>query len=222
MQESAWNVGVNLTRYFTIEYRPATIAVDVHRTVFDRQVVADMDSYPGEVRFYGIEDGSYATSAQVELNMQAVEGLDTRLAYRFLDVQQTLNGVRLQKALSAQHRALVNIGYAIDGTGEGGQRTAFDVTVQWFGPKRIPNTSSNPAGLRAREWSPSFATVNAQVSRTFFQGLEAYLGGENLLGFKQDDPIIDPGNPTSQYFDASFVWGPITGRMVYAGVRYRL
>jgi outer membrane receptor for ferrienterochelin and colicins len=221
MQESAWNIGVSATRYFMIEYRPATIAVDVHRTTFEQQVVADLDSHPGEVHFYGIEGGSYATSAQVELNMQAVEGLDTRLAYRFLDVRQTLNGVLLQKALSAQHRALVNLAYALDDD-EGAQRTAFDVTVQWFGPKRIPNTGSNPPEFRAREWSPSFATVNAQISRTFSPGLEVYLGGENLFNFKQDDPIIDPGNPTSPYFDASLVWGPISGRMVYAGVRYRL
>jgi hypothetical protein len=64
--------------------------------------------------------------------------------------------------------------------------------------------------------------VNAQISRTFAPGLEAYLGGENLFNFKQDDPIIDPGNPTSPYFDASLVWGPVAGRMVYAGVRYFL
>ncbi len=222
IQESAWNIGFNATRYFMIEYRPATIAVDVHRTMFDRQVAADLDSHPGEVHFYGIEHGSYATSAQIELNVQAIEGLDTRLAYRFLDVRQTLNGVQLQKALSSQHRALVNVGYAVAGDEEDSQRTAFDVTVQWFGPKRIPNTSTNPPEFRAREWSPAFATVNAQISRTFAPGLEAYLGGENLFDFKQDDPIVDPDNPTSPYFDASLVWGPVAGRMVYAGVRYRM
>jgi outer membrane receptor for ferrienterochelin and colicins len=221
-QESAWNIGFNATRYFMIEYRPATIAVDVHRTMFDRQVVADLDSHPGEVHFYGIEHGSYATSAQIELNVQAIEGLDTRLAYRFLDVRQKLNGVQVQKALSSQHRALVNVGYAVAGDDEDSQRTAVDVTVQWFGPKRIPNTSTNPPEFRARQWSPTFATVNAQISRTFAPGLEAYLGGENLFNFKQDDPIVDPDNPTSPYFDASLVWGPVAGRMVYAGVRYRM
>ena len=222
MQESAWNLGFNLTRYFTVEYRPATLALDIHRTTFDRQVVADLDSYPGEVRFYGIEDGSFATSVQVELNMQALEGLDTRIAYRFLDVRQTLNGVQLQKALSAQHRALFNLGYTIKDDEESTGRTAFDATVQWFGPKRVPNTSSNPPALRAREWSPSYAVLNAQVSRTFTSGLEVYVGGENLFNFKQNDPIIDPGNPAGPYFDASLIWGPIAGRMVYAGVRYRI
>jgi outer membrane receptor protein involved in Fe transport len=195
--------------------------MDLHHTTFDRQVVADLDSYPREVRFYGIQNGSRATSVQVELNMQALEHLDTRLAYRFLDVRQRLNGVELEKALTARHRALLNLGYVIEGGDEGGERTAFDVTLQWFGPKRIPNTRDNPPEYRARERSPSFATVNAQVSRTFSPGIEIYLGGENLFDFTQDDPIIDPGNPASPFFDASLVWGPITGRMIYGGVRYR-
>jgi outer membrane receptor protein involved in Fe transport len=194
----------------------------VYRTLFDRQVAADLDSYPQEVRFSSITNGSYANSIQAELNMQPLEGLDVRAAYRFLDVRQMLNGVQLQRALSAQHRALLNLGYAVGGTEDNDRRTAFDFTVQWFGPKRLPNTSTNPPELRARVWSPAFATANAQVSQTFFQGLELYVGGENIFNFRQDDPIIDPGNPTSRFFDASLVWGPISGRMVYAGVRYRM
>ena len=221
-QEAAWNFGLNFTHYFLIDYRTATVAVDVYRTLFDRQVAADLDSYPQEVRFSSITNGSYANSIQAELNMQPLEGLDVRAAYRFLDVRQMLNGVQLQRALSAQHRALLNLGYAVGGTEDNDHRTTFDFTVQWFGPKRLPNTSTNPPELRARVWSPAFATANAQVSQTFFQGLELYVGGENIFNFRQDDPIIDPGNPTSRFFDASLVWGPISGRMVYAGVRYRM
>ena len=62
----------------------------------------------------------------------------------------------------------------------------------------------------------------AQVSQTFAHGFELYLGGENLLGFRQDDPILDARDPGSPYFDASLIWGPVSGRMFYAGLRYRL
>jgi outer membrane receptor protein involved in Fe transport len=105
---------------------------------------------------------------------------------------------------------------------QGDPSTAFDMTVQWFGPKRIPSTASNPDGYRARERSPDFATLNLQVSQTFRQGFEVYLGAENLLGFRQDDPILSAQDPGSPYFDASLVWGPVSGRMVYAGLRYKL
>jgi outer membrane receptor for ferrienterochelin and colicin len=221
-QEVAWNYGLNLTHYFLIDYREATLSVDAYRTVFDKQVVADLDSYPREVGFSGVTSGSYANTVQAELNMQPLERLETRFAYRYMDVRQQLNGIWLQRPLTARHRALVNIAYATDQEEEGDPRTTYDLTVQWFGPKRIPSTTTNPAGLQARATSPSFATLNAQITRTLFAGLELYLGGENLLDFKQDDPILDPGNPSSPYFDAALVWGPVSGRMVYAGVRFKL
>jgi hypothetical protein len=56
----------------------------------------------------------------------------------------------------------------------------------------------------------------------FFVGLDLHPGVENLLGFRQNQPIIDPGNPNGRYFDTSLVWGPVTGRMAYRGFRWRM
>ena len=221
-QEIAWNVGGNITHYFLVDYREATVSLDVYHTLFEKQVVADLDSHPREIRFMSIAGGSYANSVQLELNVQPFERLETRLAYRYLDVQHNINGTWLQRALNAQHRALLNIAYATEQESTDDPRTTYDLTVQWFGPKRIPATFTNPAGLRARSKSPSFATVNVQIARTLFAGLEVYAGAENLLDFRQDDPILDPGSPASPYFDASLVWGPLGGRMVYAGLRWGL
>ncbi|MCC6398680.1 MAG: TonB-dependent receptor [Bacteroidetes bacterium] len=219
-QEVAWNVGVNVTHYFLVDYREATINLSVYRTFFENQTIADLDSYPREVRFASVANGSYANSAQIELNMQPVERLETRIAYRFLDVRQRLGGTWMQRPLNAQHRALVNIAFATEREEEEGPVMTYDLTVQWFGPKRIPATQSNPEGLRAPSASPSFATLNVQVTRSLFAGLELYVGGENLFDFRQEHPILDAGHPTSPYFDASLVWGPLGGRMIYAGLRW--
>jgi hypothetical protein len=45
---------------------------------------------------------------------------------------------------------------------------------------------------------------------------------ENLNNFTLSNPILAAGDPFSPYFDSSLVWGPIFGRMVYAGFRYRI
>jgi hypothetical protein len=52
--------------------------------------------------------------------------------------------------------------------------------------------------------------------------MDFYLGGENLTGYFQKDLIIAAKEPFSPYFDASMVWGPVTGRMFYAGWRYKI
>jgi outer membrane receptor for ferrienterochelin and colicin len=219
-QEVAWNVGASLTHYFLVDYREATISLSFYRTFFENQVVADMDTHPREVRFLAVANGSFANSAQIELNLQPAERLETRIAYRYLDVQQKLAGVWLQRPLVAQHRGFVNLAYATEHEDAEPAQMTYDLTVQWFGPKRIPGTATNPEELRARSTSPSFATLNAQITRALVAGLELYVGGENLLDFRQDNPILDAANPSGTYFDASMVWGPLGGRMVYAGLRW--
>jgi len=49
-----------------------------------------------------------------------------------------------------------------------------------------------------------------------------YIGGENLLEYKQDNPILNYENPSSDSFDASLIWAPVNGRRIYFGLRYKL
>ena len=59
--------------------------------------------------------------------------------------------------------------------------------------------------------------MNAQVSKTVGKKspVDIYLGSENLTGYYQKDAIIAAGEPFGQYFDASMIWGPLTGRMIF-------
>ena len=49
-----------------------------------------------------------------------------------------------------------------------------------------------------------------------------YLGIENATNYKQMNPIIANEDTFGQYFDSTFVYGPIFGRMYYLGLRYRI
>ena len=64
--------------------------------------------------------------------------------------------------------------------------------------------------------------MNAQISKLWNETFEVYLGMENILGFRQDQPILASDQPFSEYFDSSLVWGPIFGRNTYLGFRYRI
>ena len=220
--EVASNVGFNVTHYFTWDYRDATIAVDFYRTVFDKQVVVDLDANAHQVSFYNLKGQSYSNSVQVELNIQPIEKLDTRIAYRFYDVRQTINGALRERPFVAQHRAFINFGYATDRDDENSSQMLYDLTLQWFGTKRLPDTQTNPAGLQSRSTSPNFILANTQITRSFFAGLDFYLGIENLLNFRQTNPILDAANPNGSYFDSALLWGPIYGRTAYIGLRWRM
>ena len=66
--------------------------------------------------------------------------------------------------------------------------------------------------------------MNAQISKTIGKKnpMDFYIGSENLTDYFQKDAIIAADQPFSPYFDASLVWGHITGRTIYAGWRLRV
>ena len=95
----------------------------------------------------------------------------------------------------------------------------FDATVQLNGGGRNPEPYQLADG--SQSWSPrfhSFEQVSAQVTR-WFRHWSIYVGGENLTGFKQKTPIYGASNPWGSDFEPTLVWGPVEGRMFYAGVR---
>jgi outer membrane cobalamin receptor len=214
--EKAWTVGINFLHSFKLYDRNGIVSIDAYRTDFINQTVVDFDATPRELNFYNLEGKSYSNSIQVELNYELLTKVDMRLAYRWLDVKTDYQGDLLEKPLISKHRAFINLEYKISG------KWKFDYTTQWYGRKRIPYTASNPEGLRLTDYSPAFIQITAQVTRKFGKKWEVYAGGENLTGYKQDNPILDAQHPFGKYFDGSLVWGPINGRMIYAGARFTL
>lgn len=214
--EKAWNFGLNMVQKFTLNKRKGTVSVDVYRTDFSNQVVVDVDASPQGVAFYNLEGSSFSNSIQAEMDYEIIDRLDLRLAYRWLDVQTTYSGALRQKPLQSRHRAFANIAY------ETKNKWLFDLTAQWIGAKRIPITASNPTEYQLANNSPSYWQMSGQITKQFGAKWDVYVGVENMTNYKQHSPILATDRPFSPYFDASMVWGPINGRMVYVGMRYKL
>jgi outer membrane receptor for ferrienterochelin and colicins len=214
--EVAWNTGINLTQKFRLNYRDGSFSVDYYYTDFTNQVVVDVED-PHSVRFYNLAGKSFANSFQAQFDYELVHNLNVRLAYRFYDVQSTYSGQLKQRPLLAPHRAFANVGY------ETKNGWKFDYTIQWVGTKRVPSVHEHHGGaVVAESQSPTFIQMNAQVSKAWNQNFEVYVGGENLTHYMQHNMVIGANDPFGQAFDASMVWGPVMGRNIYAGLRYKI
>jgi outer membrane receptor for ferrienterochelin and colicins len=214
--EVAWNMGLNYTKKFMLNYRDGAFSMDYYYTDFTNQVVVDVEK-PGEVSFYNLNGKSYAHSFQAQLDYEVIHKLDVRLAYRFYDVRTTYDNTLKEKPLVAAHRAFMNVGY------ETKSDWKFDYTFQWTGSKRLPERYSHHDMIIAEGNSPSFIQMNAQISKSWKEGkIEVYAGGENLTGYMQHDMISGAENPFGKSFDGSLIWGPGMGRNFYVGFRYGL
>ena len=214
--EVAWNKGISVDQKFKLFNRDGSFSLDYFRNDFDKQVVVDLENVR-QVKFYNLQGRSFSNSFQAELNMEPARKFDVRLAYRFFDVKTTYSNKLLQKPFTAKNRAFANLAYEVSGW-------KFDYTINYNGPKRIPGTLANPVQYQRSLTSPSYVLMNTQVSKTLGKKhpFELYLGGENLTNYFQKDVIIAADGPFSQYFDASLVWGPVSGRVFYIGWRYKL
>ena len=214
--EESWNLGASVIADLEIGEKEVTFIGDYFYTSFVNQLIFDLDQSSSRLTVYNLDGDSYAHSFQLEAQMELFKNLSMKTAYKYYDVKSTINGSLQRVPFVSRDRFFLNLEYATRF-----EKWKADATVQWFGNKRLPDTSDKPGEFQAPAQSPDFFLVNAQVSRGFRWGT-IYLGAENLLDFRQDDPIIDPENPFGNNFDASLVWGPVAGRMIYTGVRYKL
>lgn len=212
--EVSWNVGASFLQKFTIAGMEGHFNIDYFYTWFENQLIIDMDNSARELLFYNLDGQSFSHSLQADFLIEPAEGFEVKLAYKRYEVRTTYLAQGLQdRPFVPRDRALLNLAYNTKY-----DIWKFDLTTNWFGVSRVPSTTENPIEHQRPDRSQEYFMLSGQITRTFKFG-EIYLGGENLLNFKQARPIIDPENPFGDVFDAAMIWGPIAGRIIYVGFR---
>ncbi|MDX9905713.1 MAG: TonB-dependent receptor [Bacteroidales bacterium] len=214
--EQAWNYGINLTRYIDILGKEMTVNAEFYRTDFTNQVIIDKEQDIHHIYVYNLDGKSFANAFQVEVKYELIRQMDVTAAFRYNDVKMTIGDELQSEPLVNKYKGLLSVSYATNL-----RKWQFDVTGQLNGYSRIPSTELLPVEYRRPDYSPVYTILNAQVTK-FYKKWEIYLGGENLLNYTQHHPIIAADDPFGPYFDASNIWGPVSGVKIYAGVRFLL
>lgn len=213
--EIAWNYGSSVTHKFEVAEKNMGISIDYYFTDFENQVVVDMEN-PREISFYNLDGKSYSHSLQAEYNIEITHSLELKAAYKWYNIKTTFDGALKSKPLTPSNRVLVNISYFTNF-----DKWKFDLTANWFDLSRIPSTASNAVENIISTQSEQYYTFNGQVTRNF-KHFEIYSGVENIFNYKQENPIIASNDPNGPNFDATLIWGPIIGRNIYVGLRYKI
>lgn len=216
--EEAWNYGVSLQQNFKIFNQKNTILLDFFTTDFQNQIIPDLDESTHQINFYNIKK-SRANTWQVQWDSNLAKGLDLRVAYKYYDTNADYKSGEKSLIFTPKERAFANISYERK-IREGKDRWSADATLQWIGKQRLPDSGMNPEAYRWKSESPSYFLLNAQVAYDFGKKARLYLGGENLLNYTQNQPIIAQDAPFGDFFDAGMIYAPITKANFYFGLDF--
>ena len=215
--EKAWNYGLALSKSFYIgSPHKITLSGDYYSTNFTDQVVVDWEK-AREISFYNLEGKSFAKSLQLELDYNFKNFLNLRAAYKNYDVRMEYNSGILQKPLLAKNRFFANLGLASEKSYKGKQ-WRWDITLHHLGVQRLVENQRD--GVNG--FSDGFSLWNSQLTHSFSNKFEIYLGGENIGDYRQVNPIIGSDDPFGVDFDTAQVYAPVFGAMIYTGLRLKI
>ena len=217
--EHALTAGGSFSQSFsTFAPNDLTISVDYFYTQIFNTVVVDQERSDCYISIYNNRGRSRTHTAQIDITWTPIKRFDIFATFRYTDSRYTINrdgeaSVFIERPLVSRYKALINLQYATNM-----RKWTFDFTAQLNGPARIPTQTGN---LKDSSYSPIYPMLFAQVSRRI-KKWEIYVGCENLLNYKQKNPIIDGDTPYLTSFNSSLIWGPLMGTKAYLGVRFNL
>ena len=213
--ESAWTYGGNITFYIPIGFEDNSyLSFDYFRSDFTSQIIVDQEYDWSAVSIYSLDGPSYTNTWQADFSVEPFERFTVLATFRYSDSKVWLKDRGLvERPLVSRYKGVLNLQYATRMN-----IWTFDFTAQINGPARLPDFAVRPgeSGM-----SPVYPVLFAQITRKF-KGVDLYVGVENITNYRQKHPVISAEDPWSPDFNASVIWGPLTGVTAYAGVRFTL
>lgn len=213
--ETGVNTGAGFSWSPALDDKKLTVSGEYYYTHFFHQLSADLD-IPFKAVLLSDTKG-YSHNVQIEIEFDPLEDLSLVAAYRLTDVKVNYGDKYIRKPLTSTHRGLFTVGYSpFMG------KWQFDSTLSINGGGRMPSPYRLADGKMS--WAsefPTYCRLNFQITRNF-RKWSIYVGGENLTNYKQKNPIIDASDPWAKEFDATMIWGPLSGIMGYFGIRVNL
>lgn len=107
-----------------------------------------------------------------------------------------------------------------------GHGWTWNTTVTWIGGRDLTdygyegfNIAGDPSSVKTTK-APSFYTVDMKLSKELNKTFTAYLGVNNLFDYTQagdeDTPLFYDADGA---YDVGYIFGPLRGRTVYAGMK---
>jgi outer membrane receptor for ferrienterochelin and colicin len=214
--EAAMNYGLNLTHHFNSDDFSGYLSLDYYRTSFENQVFPDYDSDPTRAYVANFTGVAVSEGIQAEASVRIGRRIDLKTGYNYLYVYREENSERRLLPFNPMHKVVNTFSFT-----PLSEKWHFDANIHSYGKQRLPDTSQNPEAFQTADFSDPYTVFSAQFT-AILNRFEVYLGVENILDFRQLQPIRGWQDPFGPFFDTSSVWGPTRVREIYIIIRFAI
>lgn len=238
--EKSYNANLNYThKIFTATGTIINIDATAWYTYFTNRIIADYETDVNKIIYNNLNGFAESKGVSINTDIAFANGLKVIAGATFMNVDIVANKLRTQQLLTEKFTGTWAISYKIKKL-----NLSIDYTGNIYGPMRLPLLG--PLDPR-QPFSPTWSIQNIQFTYSGFKRFEVYGGIKNLLNwtpFKTNNPfliartndpfdkdvqyntngqiIATPNNPYALSFDPNYVYAPLQGLRVFAGIRYNL
>ncbi|MGD8307081.1 MAG: TonB-dependent receptor [Ignavibacteria bacterium] len=185
-----------------------------HYTRFSNQIIPDYDTDVNKI-IYSNLDG-YSISKGMETSI-AYENflfpLRIFISYEFLETFKVEDGLRNEIEFNPKHIINTQIDYIFRGID-----LELTVTGKWVGKQKLPLLlEPEPRPIISEPYS-----IWNVVFRKELKDFTFTFGMNNVFNYTQPSPINDPEHPFGDYFDTSYIYGPLHGRELITTVQIKI
>lgn len=155
-------------------------------------------------------------NADITVDYELSEGLNLSGAY---EVYRYDDPYKSHLSLAAiEQRGRLSVDYDVNGW-------ELYTEATWVGARNLAPYGYNDryndtlATSPKKTTSPAFTTIDFRISKALNKNFTLYAGAKNLFDYTQTDTESPLFFDATGGFDSAHIWGPLRGRMTYAGIK---
>lgn len=155
-------------------------------------------------------------NGDIAIGYEVMEGLNLSGVYEIYRYDEAYKSHLSLAAI--EQRARFSVDYDINGWEVYSEAT-------WIGSRNLSpygydnryndDAATSPKSTKA----PAYTTVDLKISKELTKNFTVYAGAKNLFDYVQTDTESPLFYDDAGEFDSAHIWGPLRGRMVYAGLK---
>ncbi|MGA2297044.1 MAG: TonB-dependent receptor [FCB group bacterium] len=151
------------------------------------------------------------TSNGFELIIEGdMKKLNFFIGYNFNDVNEEQNGVSSEKIFTPKHNLTTGLAWTIF------EKCILRGEMMFTSSQLLP---ANPY----EQYSPAFITFGASIEYPLSNNITIFANAEDAGDSRQTRSMpLYLGTPGASNFNTNFIWGPVDGRVLNAGIKYKL